>query len=411
MARTWCWKILLRAVVVASIALSLVQGQGLDDEYKHLYDRHMFEEAIKAAPHFIMFFAPWCGHCKKAMPVFDELADKYNLQMDPRPPLYLAKVDCTKEIALCDEHGATGYPTFKMYRPGQEVERYKGDRTAKAFEDYFTQMTAEVAKPVPPEPKHGLYSLEASNFQDHVAKGLHFIKFYAPWCGHCKRLAPTWDELATTFEHEEHLTIAKVDCTLYNSVCQDYDVRGYPTLLLFRDGDMLEKYSGGRGHAELKTYVSSKLEESNRLWEKEASKPKETVKIQKSGEGPKEPQGEVPAEPESKVQALDSDTFNAEVSKGITFVKFYAPWCGHCKRMAPTWDALSHKFPDQPHVKIAKVDCTTAGNKELCQDHKIRGYPTLILFRSEAGKQEQYSGPRDLSALHSFVRRALHDEL
>ncbi|XP_019619588.1 PREDICTED: thioredoxin domain-containing protein 5-like isoform X2 [Branchiostoma belcheri] len=410
MARTWCWKILLRAVVVASIALSLVQGQGLDDEYKHLYDRHMFEEAIKAAPHFIMFFAPWCGHCKKAMPVFDELADKYNLQMDPRPPLYLAKVDCTKEIALCDEHGATGYPTFKMYRPGQEVERYKGDRTAKAFEDYFTQMTAEVAKPVPPEPKHGLYSLEASNFQDHVAKGLHFVKFYAPWCGHCKRLAPTWDELATTFEHEEHLTIAKVDCTLYNSVCQDYDVRGYPTLLLFRDGDMLEKYSGGRGHAELKTYVSSKLEESNRLWEKEASKPKETVKIQKSGEGPKEPQGEVPAEPESKVQALDSDTFNAEVSKGITFVKFYAPWCGHCKRLAPTWDALSHKFPDQPHVKIAKVDCTTAGNKELCQDHKVTGYPTLILFKNGA-RIADYNGARTVESLHSYVVEKTHDEL
>ena len=47
--------------------------------------------------------------------------------------------------------------------------------------------------------------------------------------------------------------------------------------------------------------MSSKLEESNLFWEKEALKPKETVKIQKSGEGPKEPKGEMPAEPEVRL--------------------------------------------------------------------------------------------------------------
>ena len=64
--------------------------------------------------------------------------------------------------------------------------------------------------PPPPAAKHGLYELTMDTFKDHVAKGNHFVKFYAPWCGHCKKLAPVWDELAEGFSHNEDITIAKV---------------------------------------------------------------------------------------------------------------------------------------------------------------------------------------------------------
>jgi thiol-disulfide isomerase/thioredoxin len=53
---------------------------------------------------------------------------------------------------------------------------------------------------------------------------------YAPWCGHCKRLAPTWDELAGEVS-DAH--IAKVDCTQHGSVCQEQGIRGYPTIKLY----------------------------------------------------------------------------------------------------------------------------------------------------------------------------------
>ena len=64
--------------------------------------------------------------------------------------------------------------------------------------------------------------------------------------------------------------------------------------------------------------------------------------------------------------------------QGVAFVKFFAPWCGHCKRLAPAWDQLSAAFSTNKEVKIAKVDCTSDDNKnkELCNEHKV----DLFLF-------------------------------
>ena len=52
--------------------------------------------------------------------------------------------------------------------------------------------------------------LTADSFDDHIATGSHFIKFYAPWCGHCKRLAPTWKQLGETLEANKGISIAQV---------------------------------------------------------------------------------------------------------------------------------------------------------------------------------------------------------
>jgi thiol-disulfide isomerase/thioredoxin len=55
------------------------------------------------------------------------------------------------------------------------------------------------------------------------------------------------------------------------------------------------------------------------------------------------------------LKILTDQTFDAAVAKGYTFVKFYAPWCGHCKRLAPTWDQYAEKFASNDNFSVAKV--------------------------------------------------------
>jgi thioredoxin domain-containing protein 5 len=87
-----------------------------------------------------------------------------------------------------------------------------------------------------------------------MTTGTWFIEFFAPWCGHCKKLAPVWEEVAT--ELKGKVNIAKVDSTVHKSTAQRFGIRGYPTLLLFR-GDKYVKYSGARTKEKLVEFALS----------------------------------------------------------------------------------------------------------------------------------------------------------
>uniref|UniRef100_W6NCS0 Thioredoxin domain containing protein n=1 Tax=Haemonchus contortus TaxID=6289 RepID=W6NCS0_HAECO len=92
-------------------------------------------------------------------------------------------------------------------------------------------------------------------FLDVMNEGFWIVKFYAPWCAHCKRLFPIWEHLGHAVNDKNlPVRVAKMDCTRFTSVCNSLSISGYPTIFFFRQGRRLE-YTGERSKEDLFNFV------------------------------------------------------------------------------------------------------------------------------------------------------------
>eukprot|EP00586_Coscinodiscus_wailesii_P004714 CAMPEP_0172480004 /NCGR_PEP_ID=MMETSP1066-20121228/4861_1 /TAXON_ID=671091 /ORGANISM="Coscinodiscus wailesii, Strain CCMP2513" /LENGTH=218 /DNA_ID=CAMNT_0013240907 /DNA_START=96 /DNA_END=752 /DNA_ORIENTATION=- len=101
---------------------------------------------------------------------------------------------------------------------------------------------------------------------------------------------------------------------------------------------------------------------------------------------------------------LTPDNYDAETAGKSVFLKFFAPWCGHCKKLKPDWDKLMDEFSGSATQLIGDVDCT-AGGKSLCEANGVKGYPTLKY--GDPSALQDYQGGRDFDSLKKFVEENL----
>ncbi len=103
-----------------------------------------------------------------------------------------------------------------------------------------------------------------------------------------------------------------------------------------------------------------------------------------------------------EVVVLDDESYESFHNENpVSIIKFYAPWCGHCKSLAPTWELYGND--ETKEYKVAKVDCTVA--TATCGKEGVRGYPTVKVFVN--GEATPHQGQRTIDAFHQTVQAAV----
>lgn len=197
----------------------------------------------------VEFYAPWCGHCKQLTPQFEKAAKQLK---ESEPPVVLGKVDATVETELATKFDVTGYPTLKWFKDGKPYE-YEGPRDADGIVDYM-KARADPSWMPPPE---AVIVLTKDNFTEVIEREeLSIVMFYAPWCGHCKRLHPEYEKAAQELKKQgKSEPLAKVDATVESELATKYGVTGYPTLKIFRKGHVYDYKGEARDSWGMLTYI------------------------------------------------------------------------------------------------------------------------------------------------------------
>merc|ERR1719382_1972303 len=104
------------------------------------------------------------------------------------------------------------------------------------------------------------------------------------------------------------------------------------------------------------------------------------------------------------VPSLTPENYESLTGGKTVFIKFFAPWCGHCKKMAPDWEKLSEEWEGNTVGLVAEVDCTAEG-KELCETNSVKGFPTLKW--GDPSALEDYQGGRSLEDFQKFAKENL----
>jgi protein disulfide-isomerase len=252
-----------------------------------------------------------------------------------------------------------------------------------------------------------------------------------------------------TFTAYYNFHFGSLDCIAFGSTCTAHNVGAFPTFILYNDGKEVKRFEGGKNMKDLSAFVEGVLEtirpgsrpiEGPRLPKAKdktspdfegpeaaastVEKPKEknlTPEVSKDAKTPTKTKSPLKGTPVKKKKPTkptkapstpnplgSSLSFTAESFQNLVtmsqepwFIKFYAPWCGHCQAMAPNWVQLAKEMKGR--LNIGEVNCDVEAR--LCKDVRLRGYPTILFFRG--GERVEYDGLRGLGDFVTYANKAI----
>lgn len=220
-----------------------VESLPLIVEFNHESASKIFGGQIKS--HLLFFVSKEAGHVEKFVTPLKDLAKKY------RDEILFVTISSDEEdhARIFEFFGMTKdeVPTVRLIKLEEDMAKYKpekADLSAETIGEFLTKFMEGklkqhlLSQDLPDDwDKNPVKVLVASNFDDVAFDKTKdvLVEFYAPWCGHCKQLAPIYDQLGEKYKDSDSIVIAKMDSTI--NELEHTKVSSFPTIKLFRKGD------------------------------------------------------------------------------------------------------------------------------------------------------------------------------
>jgi len=427
----------------------------------------------------VMFYAPWCGHCKRMKPEFEKSAPEL---MANDPPVSLVKVDCTEAgKETCGRFDVKGYPTLKIFRNGELSSDYNGPREAVGITKFMKSQVGPASREIKTvaEAEKIFAKNEVVVFgfgeQPAMAKAAAKLRETVVFAhttseevmaklGHTdavvlfrpKNLASKFEAAELKYESSE--PVDKWVMANYHGMCGvrtmdntadfkaplvtayfgvDYvknvkgtnywrnrvmkvaaDFEGYNFAIANKDdfqselSDLGFEYVSGD-----KPIVAAKDAAGLKYRMAEVTDAKDFMPNLKDfltqlEAGNLEPYLKSEAVPDNSanpVKVAVAKNFDELVMKSEkdVLVEFYAPWCGHCKKLTPIFDELGEKMAAED-VEIVKMDATA---NDVPPQFEVKGFPTLFWLPKGSKKVTSYNGGRELDDFVKYIAENASDEL
>uniref|UniRef100_A0A1A8K1V5 Protein disulfide-isomerase A6 n=2 Tax=Nothobranchius TaxID=28779 RepID=A0A1A8K1V5_NOTKU len=256
---------LLLGVLGCSLVLSVHAMYSSSDDVIELTPSNFNREVIQSDSLWLVeFYAPWCGHCQSLAPEWKKAATAL------KGIVKVGAVDADQHKSLGGQYGVRGFPTIKIFGANKnKPEEYQGGRSSQAIVDGAMNALRTLvkerlsgksggsgySKQSGGGDKKDVIELTDDNFDKLVLESgdVWMVEFFAPWCGHCKNLEPEWTAAATAVKEQTKgkVHLGAVDATVHQVLASRYEIRGFPTIKIFRKGEEPEVYQGGRSRGDI----------------------------------------------------------------------------------------------------------------------------------------------------------------
>ncbi|KAF4656009.1 hypothetical protein FOZ61_007238 [Perkinsus olseni] len=415
----------------------------------------------------VKFYAPWCGFCKRLAPEFEQAANELAEEIDEEK-LAFAEIDATANKKMAEEYGIRGYPTLFWFVDGEKSE-YDGGRTAAEIKTWCTDMTGPAVKEASSrkeaEEAAGTKPLcvyegaeTSTDFEEIASRKRSDFTFY--------HVATDAEKPTVTVQHKGEEPVVCDDLT-FDGLKKCLDDNELP-LFGVLDGESYGKYmSSGKGLVwgcfeqessddleraadeyrpvmnelakefkdkfaftyidtvqfkraiegmfgvtELPTLAVNKKagDKMKYLYTGEMTAPKIAEFLNGVLDGSVEPtlkSEPVPSSQDEPVHVVVGSTLKEDVfpaDKDVLF-EIYAPWCGHCKKLAPEYERVAKEVAEEgveDMLMLAKMDGTA--NDSPVESISWEGFPTLYYVKAGESEPVKYDGPRNAKGIWEWIK-------